>query len=152
MILAFKHGDAIHLHTSLVPLLQQIGQNILEPDSILVPVPLHWLRLIKRRYNQASILSTELAKLANITCWSNALIRTRHTPPQGHKNARDRHQNVAKAFDMNPSYAHKIQGKNIVLIDDVFTTGATIEECAKVLKSAGAKTINVLTIARAIKN
>jgi len=53
---------------------------------------------------------------------------------------------------MNPSYAHKIQGKNIVLIDDVFTTGATIEECAKVLKSAGAKTINVLTIARAIKN
>ena len=151
MILAFKHGDAVHLHTTLVPLLQQTGQELINAESILVPVPLHWLRLIKRRYNQASILSIELAKMANVNCWPDALTRTRHTPPQGHKNARDRHQNVSGAFDIHPSYTEKISGKNIVLIDDVFTTGATIEECAKVLKSAGAKTVNVLAIARAVK-
>ncbi len=151
MILAFKHGDALHLHTTLVPLLRQAGQDFIQPDSILIPVPLHWLRLVKRRYNQSSVLAIELGKLANILCFPDAIIRTRHTPPQGHKNARDRHQNVARAFDINPSYTDKISGKNIVLIDDVFTTGATIEECAKVLKSAGAKTVNVLAVARAVK-
>lgn len=152
MILAFKHGDKPHLHTTLVPLLLTLGQDFFTPDCILVPVPLHWLRLIKRRYNQAAILTAGLSGLSGHTHWPDALIRTRHTPPQGHKNARDRHQNVAHAFDLNPSYAGKIKDKNIILIDDVFTTGATLEECTKVLKSGGAGSVNILTIARVVKD
>ena len=152
MVLAFKHGDKTHLHTTLAPLLHNLGEEFLTKDSILVPVPLHWLRLLNRRYNQAAILAIETAKLGDYICWPDVLTRTRHTPPQGHKNARDRHQNVAKAFDLNPSYTEKISGKNIVLIDDVFTTGATLEECTKVLKAAGAASVNILTIARVVKN
>lgn len=152
MILAFKHGDALHLHTTLAPLLSKIGHDFLNPDTVIVPVPLHWLRLVKRRYNQAAVLGIEVAKLSATTCWPDALIRTRHTPPQGHKGAKDRHQNVSGAFDINPSYTGKLSGRDIVLIDDVFTTGATLEECAKVLKAAGAKTVNVLTVARVVKD
>lgn len=151
MILAFKHGDALHLHTTLSPLLWQLGRDFLTPDSILIPVPLHWARLVKRRYNQAAILANEISKLSHVTCWPDALIRTRHTPPQGHKTAKDRYQNVAGAFQLRPSYAQKITDKNIVLIDDVFTTGATLEECARTLKSNGAKSVNILTVARAVK-
>jgi len=151
MILAFKHGDALHLHTTLAPLLSRLGEEFLMPDSVFVPVPLHWLRLIKRRYNQAAILSAEMAILTHKIHWPDAIIRTRHTPPQGHKRAKDRHQNVAKAFSINPNYKEKIKDKNIILVDDVFTTGATLEECAKVLKSAGARTINILTVARVVK-
>ena len=151
MVLAFKHGDALHLHTTLAPLLAKTGQEFLTPDAIIIPVPLHWMRMVKRRYNQAAILGIEIAKLSGVTCWPAAIIRTRHTPPQGHKSAKDRHQNVSGAFDINPSYAGKLSGRDIVLIDDVFTTGATLEECAKVLKAAGAKSVNVLTVARAVK-
>lgn len=151
MILAFKHGDALHLHTTLAPLLAKIGREFLKTDAIIIPVPLHWMRLVKRRYNQAAVLGIEVGKLSGVPCWPDALIRTRHTPPQGHKNAKDRHQNVSGAFDIHPSYAGKLSGRDVVLMDDVFTTGATLEECAKVLKAAGAKSVNILTVARAVK-
>lgn len=151
MILAFKHGDAIHMHTTLAPLVCALGTGFLTPDSVVVPVPLHWTRLIKRRYNQAAVLAQEVAKLTCMTCWPDALIRTRSTPPQGHKNAKDRHENVAGAFDINPAYRSRLKDKPIILIDDVFTTGATLEECAKVLKSGGARTVHVLTLARVVK-
>ena len=152
MILAFKHGDALHLHTTLAPLLAKVGRDFLKADAIIIPVPLHWLRLVKRRYNQAAVLGIEIGKLSGITSWPDALIRTRHTPPQGHKGAKDRHQNVSGAFDINPSYATKLSGHDIILVDDVFTTGATLEECAKVLKAAGAKSVNILTVARVTKD
>lgn len=152
MILAFKHGDAIHLHTTLAPLMARMGQEFLHQDAVIIPVPLHWVRLVKRRYNQAAILGLEIAKWSGLHCWPDALIRTRHTPPQGHKNAKDRHQNVAHAFDIHPRFANKIQDRDIVLVDDVFTTGATLEECAKVLKAAGATSVNILTVARVVKD
>ena len=60
---------------------------------MIIPVPLHWMRMVKRRYNQAAILGIEVGKLSGVPCWPDALIRTRHTPPQGHKNTKDRHQN-----------------------------------------------------------
>lgn len=151
MVLAFKHGDALHLHTTLAPLLAKAGAEFLIPSAVIVPVPLHWMRMVKRRYNQAAVLGIKIGKLSGVTCWPDALLRTRHTPPQGHKNAKDRHKNVAGAFDINPSYAGQCSGRDIVLIDDVFTTGATLEECAKVLKAAGAKSVNILTVARAVK-
>lgn len=151
MILAFKHGDALHLHTTLVPLLINLGKDFCESDSILIPIPLYWLRLVSRRYNQSAILANAMSKISGQVCWADALIRLRHTPPQGHKSAKDRYQNVSGAFDVNPSYIEKIKDKNIILIDDVFTTGATLDECAKVLKSAGVTSVNVLTVARAIK-
>lgn len=155
MILAFKHADKPELHTTLAPLLAGTLEEFDKdptPPFILIPVPLHWLRLIKRRYNQAAVLANALTKMTGFETWPDALTRTRHTPPQGHMGPKDRHKNVAGAFVLNLSYQGKISGKNFILIDDVFTTGATIEECCKILKAAGANTVNVLTVARAVRH
>ncbi|MEK7802060.1 MAG: phosphoribosyltransferase family protein, partial [Pseudomonadota bacterium] len=111
----------------------------------------HWRRLLSRRYNQSAILAHSLSKINNIPTWADALQRNRHTAPQGHKNARDRHANVKNVFSVSPQYEERIKGKNIVLIDDVLTTGATVEECTHTLLKAGAAKVNVLTIARIVK-
>jgi ComF family protein len=152
MILAFKHGDALHLHTTLAPLLAHLGKNFIYPDSILVPIPLHWRRLVGRRYNQSAILAQAMSKISGQPYWPDLLMRVRHTPPQGHKSAKDRQQNVSGAFEINFNHKDKIKDKHIVLIDDVFTTGATLDECSKTLKSAHVASVNILTVARAVKD
>lgn len=152
MILAFKHGDALHLHTTLAPLLANLGKDFINPDSILVPIPLHWRRLVGRRYNQSAILAQAMSRISGLPYWADLLMRVRHTPPQGHKSAKDRQQNVAGAFEINFNHKDKIKDKHIVLIDDVFTTGATLDECSKVLKSSGVASVNILTVARVVKD
>ncbi len=152
LILAFKHGDKMHLHITLGPLMAHAGMiDVLNGADALIPVPLHWLRLIKRRYNQAAVLAHRIGLEAELPVLVDTLIRTRHTPPQGHKGNRDRHANVGGAFDVSPTAAEKIKDKILVLVDDVFTTGATIEECAKTLLAAGAREVRVLTLARVVK-
>jgi ComF family protein len=109
------------------------------------------MRLIKRRYNQSDLIGRELTKhYPDITYIPDALIRVKNTVPQGHKKATDRKSNVSRAFKTNPKY--NIEGKNILIIDDVYTTGATLNECAKTLYSVGATEVNCLTLARAVKN
>lgn len=152
LILAFKHGDKTHLTVTLAPLLARCGAEILGKADFLIPVPLHWRRLITRRYNQAGLLAHALGKLTGIPVLPDVLLRKRHTPPQGHKNARDRHANVKNAFMLNPIGADSIKGKTCVLIDDVFTTGATLEECTQVLVDSGAREVNLLTLARVVKS
>ena len=81
----------------------------------------------------------------------DALTRTRSTPTQGHLNAGQREKNVKNAFSVRPSCAPHVTGKNILLIDDVYTTGATVSECAKALLKARAATVNILTLARVVR-
>ena len=150
MILRFKHGDQMHAVKAFIPWLKQAGNLLLTNADIIIPVPLHYWRLVKRRYNQADIIGRELAKhYPNITYSSDTLLRVKNTQSQGHKRAKDRKKNVAKAFAVNPLY--NLEGKNIVIVDDVYTTGATLNECAKMLYRAGASEVNCLTLARVVK-
>lgn len=151
LILAFKHGDKIQLTTSLVPLLERAGADLWDGCEALIPVPLHWRRLLARRYNQSGLLAQGLAKMTGIPYLPDTLIRIHHTPPQGHKNARARHDNVHGVFRVKDKLAETIQDKKVVLIDDVMTTGATLEECTKTLLNAGARDVSVLTIARVLR-
>lgn len=151
LILAFKHGDKTHLTVTFAPLLARVGDEILKDANLLVPVPLHWMRLIKRRYNQAGLIAQSLSKLCSIPYEGRVLHRTRHTPPQGHKRARERVENVHGAFSVPSSAEMQIAGKNIVLIDDVYTTGATLEACVHALLRGGAARVDVLTLARVVK-
>jgi ComF family protein len=116
----------------------------------LIPVPLHRWRFLKRRYNQSALLAAALGRAVNKPVYLDALVRTRATPPQGHKRARDRAKNVKNAFAVHPRHckAKILDGRRIVLVDDVFTTGATARECAKTLLGAGAAQVDVLAIAR----
>lgn len=152
MILGFKHGDQMHAVLAFMPWLKAAGQDMLMNADYLIPVPLHRWRLIKRRYNQAAIIAQRLGKETDIPVLVDALGRTRNTPTQGYLKANERFKNVRKAFDMDPKYADRLKGKNIILIDDVLTTGATIKECTKVLRKAKVNRIDVLTVARVVRD
>lgn len=151
LILGFKHADKTHSVLSFVPWMRRAGTEMLERADYLVPVPLHRWRFIKRRYNQSALMACALSKETMLPCLPDALLRVRATPSQGHLKAQERHKNVRKAFALNPKYKNMIAGKNIVLIDDVYTTGATVRECTKELLKGGAGEVNVLTLARVVK-
>lgn len=151
-ILGFKHGDQTHSVVTMVPWLKAAGADLWESADIIVPVPLHRWRLLRRRYNQAALMGGVMAKAAGKPMIADALLRTRSTPSQGHLKPDERRKNVSKAFVVNPKRAGKIAGKTIILIDDVYTTGATVRECAKALLASGAKEVFVLTLARVIKS
>ena len=114
-----------------------------------MPVPLHYTRLIKRRYNQSVLLARELSKLVDIPCDCRSVIRHRKTKPQVEFSGHERIRNVKNAFSVK--YPENLKGKRVVLIDDVMTTGSTLKECAKVILQAGAKSVDTLTVARVIK-
>jgi ComF family protein len=115
--------------------------------DIVVPVPLHRKRERQRGFNQAEILAKELARLRKIPLGSRDCMRVRDTPPQTGLRAAERRKNVAGAFAV--PHPERVQGKRVLLIDDVLTTGATASACAQALRKAGAKGVWVATLARA---
>ncbi len=130
-------------------MLNSAGQEFWPSADYIIPVPLHRWRLLKRQYNQATLLARSVSSLAQIPVLTNCLIRKKATESQGHKTPKERKQNVKHAFDIiDPD---TVQGKTIVLIDDVWTTGATLDACAKTLKKAGASQVFVLALARVVK-
>jgi ComF family protein len=149
LILALKHGDRLHLAPPLAQWMQRAGAELLGDADLQLPVPLHWSRLFARRYNQAAVLAHVIAKTGGPAVAADCLIRRRRTPSQGNKNASARRRNVAGAFAVKRP--DEVRGKRVVLIDDVLTTGATVEECARVLKRAGAARVDVLTLARVVR-
>ena len=150
-ILGFKHGDRTQNVVTMLPWLKQAGADILADADLLIPVPLHRWRLLKRRYNQAALMAAALGRSSRKKFIVDGLLRVRATPTQGHLNAGERRQNVRKAFIVHPKRASRIQGKNILLIDDVYTTGATVRECAAALLATGAARVDVLTLARVVR-
>ncbi len=150
-ILGFKHGDQTHAVVAMVPWLRNAGAELWAKTDVIVPVPLHRWRLLRRRYNQAAMIGQAMAKDRGLLFSADTLVRTRATPSQGHLNAGQRAQNVKRAFAIHPKRKSIIEGKNVLLIDDVYTTGSTVSECAKVLKESGAAEVNILTLARVVK-
>jgi len=152
IILRFKHADQIHIVHSFTPWLKRAGEEMLAGADILVPVPLHRYRLLRRRYNQAALITRALSTSTGITCLPDAMLRKRATPSQGHLRYGERQKNVHNAFAVNTKHALKLAGKTIVLVDDVYTTGATVKECAKTLLRAGVAKVHVLTLARVVRS
>lgn len=150
-ILGFKHGDQTHCVVAMVPWLYNAGAEFWADADIITPVPLHPWRLLRRRYNQSALMGQVMAKRTKIKFMPDALIRTRATPIQGHLSPSQRQKNVAAAFAIHPKRKNDVAGKKIVLMDDVYTTGSTVKECARVLKKAGADKVYVLTLARVVK-
>lgn len=147
LILQYKNHDALHFGPMF---LQWIQHCIPEDIDTLIPVPLHWWRFFIRQYNQAGELGKLIAKQKNIPMYTRILKRTRATASQGHKSKILRYQNLENAFTVvDPK--NILKNANVLLIDDVLTSGATANACAKVLLQSGASKVEVLTIARAIK-
>lgn len=151
LFLGFKHGDQTHMTPAFIPWLERAGKDMLEKADFLIPVPLHRWRLLKRRYNQAAIIAQYLSKETSVPVLIEGLVRLRATASQGHLNINERAKNVRQAFAVPQKLSPQLKGKNIVLIDDVYTTGATVNECVKTLLDAEAAEVNVLTLARVAK-
>ena len=148
LILPFKHADRTELASVLAPHMARAGAALLRDADLLVPVPLHRGRLFRRRYNQAALLAQAVARIADRPAVPDALRRERATASLGEKSATERTAEVAGAFAVRPSRAKQIVGKQVLLIDDVMTSGATANACADVLLAAGATSVDVLVAAR----
>ncbi len=149
LVLALKHADRTHLAVAFGRWMRRAGGEVLENADFLVPVPLHWTRLFRRRYNQAALLANAIRSAGGPPPAFDCLVRRRRTPSQGHLGVLARERNVHSAFAVR--HPETVRGRRLVLVDDVMTTGATVDECARVLKRAGAASVGVLTLARALK-
>ncbi|MFC1945061.1 ComF family protein [Chloroflexota bacterium] len=141
----FKYGNMKILALPLGRLMAEYLASNPLPVEVVIPVPLHKRRLRRRGYNQSSLLGGQLSRITGLSLAEGALIRLRDTPSQASAGAAERRDNVEKAFactDMD------VQGKRILLIDDVCTTGATLDACAVALKEAGAASVWGLALAR----
>ena len=146
MILRFKHGDATYNAGFFAGLMINTARDWLKDADIVIPVPVHPMRLLKRKYNQAGLLAAKIANHTKKKYDNYNLVRVKNTQSQGTFDENKRRNNVKNAFKIKNPFT--IAGKNVILIDDVYTTGATTEECARTLLAAGAAIVNVLTLAK----
>jgi len=143
-----KYSNLRALAMPLALLMRDYLETVPLPGEILVPVPLHRRRLKERGYNQSALLAHELGRLANLPVLEGSLVRQRDTPPQARTtSAEERRYNVAEAFACADL---RLKGKKVILIDDVATTGATLEAAAQALRNAGTSSVWTLTLAREI--
>ncbi|TCZ51569.1 ComF family protein [Roseicella aquatilis] len=148
LILPFKHADRTELAGPLARHMARAGAALLARAEIVTPVPLHWRRLVARRYNQAALLSGRLARGAGLAHVPDLLRRTRPTPGLGDRGAAERAALLAEAFAVPRRHAARLAGRRVLLVDDVMTSGATAGACARALLAAGAAAVEVLAAAR----
>ncbi len=129
--------------------LDDLSKMVRVKDSVLVPVPLHWKRMIKRGFNQAELLASRVAYRHNIRIDQRLLARTRPTATQHQLGKHERKQNVAGAFQANRKHT---EGSHVILVDDLLTSGATLASCASTLIDNGALSVSAITLAYATKS
>ncbi|MBO9501974.1 ComF family protein [Brevundimonas sp. A19_0] len=148
LILRFKHADDQPLAPLFARWLSRAARPLLEQADAVVPVPLHRSRLLARRFNQAAEIARPLARAERLDYLPDALVRRTRTASQGGLGFRRRHQNVKGVFSVPDTRRARLRGRHILLVDDVLTTGATAEACAKALLDAGARAVDLAVVAR----
>jgi ComF family protein len=152
LVLALKHGDRMDLARPASRWMLQAAAPILRPGMLVVPVPLHWMRLFRRRFNQAALLSRAVAKSAGLEHCPDALVRRRSTGNQDGKTREARFQNLVGAFQVPTARERRLSGRDVLLVDDVMTSGATFAAATEALVTAGAATVSTLSLARVAKD
>jgi ComF family protein len=151
LVHALKYQDRTDLAPTMGRLMARTGGELLKEADALIPVPLHWQRGWSRRYNQSGALARVIAAQAGIPVWGDVLQRTRQTRQQVGLSRAERARNVQGAFTVAAEKKSALQGRRIVLIDDVLTSGATVDTCARALLRARAASVDVLVFARVVE-
>lgn len=152
MVLALKHGDRMDLARPAAQWMLRACAEIINADMLVAPIPLHWTRLFKRRYNQAALISVRLAALAGLQHCPDLLTRKTATPSQEGRGRDGRFANVQGVFVPTPAQRARIKDRHILLVDDVMTSGATFAAAADALLAAGAAAISTAALARVVKD
>jgi len=151
MVLALKHGDRLDLAKSVARWMAHAAGPILNTDTMIVPIPIHRRRLLSRKYNQAALLSHEMARHLALPNVPDALIRTRKTAVQDGMSLDERFTNMQGAIAPHPARGAVISGRSILLVDDVMTSGATFASATHACYAAGASQVCVMALARVAK-
>jgi len=150
LVHGFKYGDRLDLAPMMGRWMARAGRELLADADALIPVPLHWRRLWARRFNQSAALAGAISALCSVPVAHNGLKRLRATPQQVGLSKTERADNVQGVFRVPADQKAEIAGRRLVLIDDVLTSGATVDACARALLRAGAAHVDVLVFARVV--
>ena len=150
LVQSFKYGDRLDLGPLLGGWMARAGHELFEDADALVPVPLHWRRLWTRRFNQSAALTAQISGICRVPVAHAALRRVKATAQQVGLSKAERATNVQGAFRVDAAGKAEVAGRRLILIDDVLTSGATSDACARALLRAGAAQVNVLVLARVV--
>lgn len=150
LVQRLKYGDRLELAATMGRWMARAGDEVLVEADVLVPVPLHPLRLAWRRFNQSVLLADAVSRQCGAPVYVDALARVRPTPPQVGMTKSQRALNVQGAFRVVPERAIGIDKRAVVLVDDVLTSGATVNAAARALLRGGARRVDVLVFARVV--
>jgi ComF family protein len=145
---AFKYGDRLDLAPMMRRWISRAGRELLAEADALVPVPLHWRRLWARRFNQSAMLAAAISAESGVPIAAAALKRVKPTVQQVGLSRSERAANIQGAFRAPPESKAAVAGRRLILVDDVLTSGATVDGCARALLRAGAANVDVLIFAR----
>lgn len=151
LVHGLKYGDRLDLSPMMGQWMARAGRELLVDADALVPVPLHWRRLWARRFNQSAALAGVISALTDVPVIHDGLKRVRATPQQVGKSKVERADNVQGAFRVAPKHGSGIFGRRLILVDDVLTSGATADACARALLRAGASHVDVLVFASTLR-
>ena len=147
-LIDYKFNQKPYIYKCLIEFITKNKKfcEILKSYDIIIPVPIHYFRKAKRGYNQSELLAKGISKILGLNYKNNVLKKIRNNKPQSTKNKKDRKENVINAYKIKN--VDEVTGKSIILLDDIFTTGNTVNECSRVLKQNGAKDVAIITIAK----
>ena len=151
LVLGLKYADRLELGRACGRWLAEAAAPILTPDVLVAPVPLHWTRLLRRRYNQAAVLAQAMARSAGCESCPDLLVRRRRTASQEGRDLTARHVNLDGALALHPRRAVRARGRRILLVDDVMTSGATLAAAADACLAGGAAAVDVAVLVRVPK-
>lgn len=152
LVLALKHGDREDIASVGAQWMAKAARDLVQPDTVVVPVPLHRTRLLRRRFNQAALLARRLARQLDLPCAVDALIRPRATASLHGQTRAERFETLHDKIVPHPRRQQRLEGRAVLLVDDVMTSGATLRTAAQACLSAQAREVSVVTLARVVND